>query len=136
MQNIICFLLLRANLYWLIKTLNLWTYSIHYWSTVNFIPSIFKRLPNRFLSWLFTDLYISDIWTCSLLLMSLHFLMHPTPTIWFHARMRNYKCHFCFETVVGEIFNKKEQSVLCICRFGESFLLSAEGCCMRGLCGN
>ena len=42
-------------------------------------------------------------------------------TVWLHTRMRNYKPHYYFEAVAGEIFRKKEEIVLYICRFGKSF---------------
>ena len=35
--------------------------------------------------------------------------------------MFNHKRDFYTEAVIGEIFSKKEEFVLCICRFGEAF---------------
>ena len=50
---------------------------------------------------------------------------HGWNTVWLHTRMRNYKPYYCSEAVAGEIYRKKQEIVLCICRFGKSFLSSA-----------
>ena len=50
---------------------------------------------------------------------------HGWDTVWLHARMQNYKPHYYFEAVAREILRKKEEFVLCICRFGKSFWSSA-----------
>ena len=53
-------------------------------------------------------------------------------TVWFQTNIYNYKCHFYSEIVTGKIFSKKEEFILSICRFGESFWLSASGFCKVG----
>ena len=39
----------------------------------------------------------------------------------FMPEFRTNKRHFYLETVIGEIFSRKEEFALCICRCGENF---------------